>query len=320
MLRRAATVLVVVASAVWVSPAPVLAVEPGDWTPVFSESFDDPGALPPGCAAYDGVADGTLGGAGGEGGGGAEASYFRPEAVTVSGGRLHLALHRRAYGGRQFVTGELRCLGAAQQFGRYEFRARVAVGAGISSVAMLRPVDEPPGQDASQLEITARPGGEQGLVRNGTGAQTSVRPLPGPFSDWHAYTIEWAPTGFRVLVDGKERAADPGVSTRHRWFGFAVTTGGPGTQGSPGTPGPSTALPAEFEVDYLRVYAYAPDSPLPAGAAQPSTVHNAVPGSPGGHRWSLWLAVVATAMAAVALFAFVLRKTRPHRPPPAHRA
>ena len=308
MLRRVATVLVVAASAVWVSPAPVLAVDPGDWTPVFSESFDDPGVLPPGCAAYDGAPDGAFGASG------AEASYFRPEAVTVSGGRLHLALHRRTYGGRPFVTGGLRCLGAAQQFGRYEFRARVPVGAGISSIAMLRPVDQQPGQNASQLEITARPGEEQALVRNGTGTGTSVQTLPGPFSDWHAYTIEWAPTGFRVLVDGKERSADPGVSTQQRWFGFAVTTRGPGTQGTP------TALPAEFQVDYLRVYAFAPDSSLPAVAAQPSTVHNAVPGSPSGHRWSLWLAVVATVTAAVALFAFVVRKTRPHRPPPSHRA
>ncbi|WP_460494425.1 hypothetical protein [Dactylosporangium cerinum] len=59
MLRRAATMLVAVASAMWVAPAPVLAVEPSDWQPVFSESFDDSGALPPGCAAYDGVSDGT---------------------------------------------------------------------------------------------------------------------------------------------------------------------------------------------------------------------------------------------------------------------
>lgn len=303
MLRRAATIMVVVASAIWVVPAPVLAVEPVDWTPVFSESFDDPGALPPGCAAYDGAPE--------EPSDGTEASYFRPEAVTVSGGRLHLALHRRAYGGKPFVTGELRCLGAAQQYGRYEFRARVPVGAGISSVAMLRPVDQQAPQHASQLEITVGPGEETALVRNGSGTDTSVRTLPGPFSDWHSYAIEWAPTGFKVFVDGKERSSDPGVSTAQRWFGFAVTTSGPAT---------STALPAEFQVDFLRVYAFAPASSLPAVAAQPSTVHGAMPGTPSGHRWSLWLAVLAIVMAAVALFVLVVHKTRPHRPPPSHRA
>lgn len=305
MLRPGATIMVVVASAIWVAPAPVLAAAPSDWTPVFSEAFDDPGALPPGCAAYDGAAEGASG---------AEASYFRPEAVTVSGGYLHLALHRRTYGGKAFVTGELRCLGAAQQYGRYEFRARVPVGAGISSVAMLQPVDQRPGQNASQLEITARPGEEKALVRNGSGADTSVRTLPGPFSDWHSYVIEWAPAGFKVFVDNRERSADPAVSSEHRWFGFAVTTSGSGT------PGTSTTLPAEFQVDFLRVYALAPGSSLPAVAAPPSTVPNAVPGTPGGHRWSLWLAVAATVMAAAALFVLVVHKTRPHRPPPSHRA
>ncbi|GAA3226391.1 glycoside hydrolase family 16 protein [Dactylosporangium siamense] len=314
MLRRAATMLVVVASAMWVAPAPVLAVEPSDWQPVFSESFDDSGALPPGCAAYDGVSDGTSDGVAEGGAGGASASYFRPEAVTVSGGKLHLALHRRAYGGKAFVTGELRCLGAAQQFGRYEFLARVPLGAGISSIAMLRPVDQQVAQHTSQLEITAQPGEEKALVRNGSGAGTSVRTLPGPFSDWHSYAIEWSPAGFKVFVDGKERVADPAVSTAQRWFGFAVTTSGSAT------PGTSTALPAEFQIDFLRVYALAPGSSLPAVAAQPSTVTNAVPGTPRGHRWSLWLAVAATVMAAVALFVLVVHKTRPHRPPPSHRA
>ncbi|MEV4509715.1 glycoside hydrolase family 16 protein [Dactylosporangium sp. NPDC049525] len=314
MLRRAATIVLVVVSAIWVVPAPVLAVDPADWTPVFSESFDDPGALPPACAAYDGVSDGTSDGVSDGTAGGASASYFRPEAVTVSGGKLHLALHRRSYGGKAFVTGELRCLGAAQQYGRYEFLARVPMGAGISSIAMLRPVDQQVAQHTSQLEITAVPGEEKALVRNGSGADTSVRTVPGPFSDWHSYAIEWSPAGFKVFVDGKERVADPGTSTAQRWFGFAVTTSGSAT------PGTSTALPAEFQVDFLRVYALAPGSSLPAVAAPPSTVPNALSGTPRGHRWSLWLAVAATVMAAVALFVLVVHKTRPHRPPPSHRA
>src|SRR4051812_18657773 len=79
MLRRAATIVVVVASAIWVAPAPVLAVDPTDWIPVFSESFDDPGALPPACAAYDGVSDGTSDGVTDGTAGGVSASYFRPE-------------------------------------------------------------------------------------------------------------------------------------------------------------------------------------------------------------------------------------------------
>ena len=303
MFRRATAVLVVVASAVLAFPGRVNASDPVGWQPVFSNSFDDAGALPPGCSAYDGAPEG------------AQASYFRPEAVTVSEGHLRLALHRRTYGGKPFITGELRCAGAAQQFGRYEFRARVPVGAGIESVALLRPVSVEAVRHGSQLEIMAKPGAEQAVVSNGDGSGTTTQVLPGPFSDWHTYVIEWAPSGFKVYVDSKVRSLDPAVSTEPRWFGFAVTTGD-----RVGTPGSSTALPAEFQIDYLRIWAFMPVAAAP-GAASPSTVE-AAPGAdrPVSRHWSLWLAVIAVVASALALFAFVIHKTRPHRPPSSHRA
>lgn len=308
MLTRAATALAVVASTLWVTvlgcPARAGAADPPGWRPVFSESFDDAGSLPAGCAAYDGAPEG------------AQASYFRPEAVTVADGSLRLALHRRAYGGKPYVTGELRCLGAVQQYGRYEFRARVPAVAGIGSTAMLQPVDPHAQQHTSLLAIVAKPGDERAYVRNGSGADTSVRTVPGVYNSWHTYVIEWAPSGFRVYVDGRERTLDPQVSTQARWFGFAVTTGDQWT----GTPAASTALPAEFQIDFLRIWAFEPVESGPAVAAQPSTVDGAVPAPPARHRWSLWLAVAATVMAAIALFAFVVHKTRPHRPPSSHRA
>jgi hypothetical protein len=41
---------------------------------------------------------------------------------------------------------------------------------------------------------------------------------------------------------------------------------------------------------------------------------------PVSRHWSLWLAVIAVVASALALFAFVIHKTRPHRPPSSHRA
>jgi beta-glucanase (GH16 family) len=307
MLRRVTTALVVVASTALTFvavPDRVNASDPAGWRRVFSNSFDVANTLPTWCSAYDGAPEG------------AQASYFRPEAVTVTGGRLHLSLHRRAYAGHRFVTGELRCLGAAQQFGRYEFRARVPVGAGIESVALLRPVDVQAARHGSQLAITAKPGAEQAVVSNGDGNDTTTRTLPGKFSDWHTYVIEWTPSGFRVFVDSQPRSVDAAASTEPRWFGFAVTTGD-----KAGTPGASTALPAEFQVDYLRIWAFEPVASAPAVAAQPTTAAAAAsgPGS-GGRNWSLWLAVIAMVASALALFALVVHKTRPHRPPSGHRA
>jgi len=310
MLRRVAVLLIAAASTMWIcvfaQPSRVQAADPVGWRPVFSESFDDAG-LPPVCAPYDGASDGT------------QASYFRPEAVTVEDGHLILALHRRTYGGKPFVTGELRCLGAVQQYGRYEFSARVPVGAGIESLAILRPLDGQAPQHGSQLAVMARPGEpERADISNGNGTATTLRTISGSFSSgWHTYLIEWAPSGFRVVIDGKERSLDPEVSTVQRWFGFAVTAGGDRV----GTPDASTALPAQFQIDYLRIWAFEPVASAPAVAAPPSTVDQARPGNGvPGRRWSLWLAVAAVLTAALALVAFVIRKTRPHRPPSSHRA
>jgi hypothetical protein len=307
MLRRVAILLVAVASTMWIcvfgQPVRVSAADPVGWRPLFSESFDDPGALPTICTAFDGAPEG------------AQAGYFRPEAVTVANGHLVLALQRRNYGGKQFVTGELRCLGAVQQYGRYQFSAQAPVGAGIESLALLRPM-EGPAEHGSQLAIMAKPGAETADVSNGNGKGVTVSTLSGPFNGWHTYLIEWAPSGFRVLVDNQERLRDPAVSTAQRWFGFAVTAGD-----RAGQPGASTALPAEFRIDYLRIWAFDPVSSAPAAGASKSTVDNALHRrQPAGHRWTRWLAVAAAATAALALVTFVIRKTRPHRPPSSHRA
>ncbi|MFG2036470.1 hypothetical protein [Dactylosporangium sp. NPDC048998] len=105
------------------------------------------------------------------------------------------------------------------------------------------------------------------------------------------------------------------ASTVLTWFGFAVTTGA-----RAGTPDSSTALPAEFQVDYLRIWAFEPAASARA-AGQPSTVDAAAGAPPpAGRHWSLWPAVAAMVTAALALLALVIRKTRPHRPPSEHRA
>ncbi|MET7394688.1 glycoside hydrolase family 16 protein [Dactylosporangium sp. NPDC005572] len=287
---RLTALLAVAVTTVFAAPAPARAGDPVGWTPFFSDSFDDAGILPPACIAFE------------------DSTSFRREAVTVSDGRLRLALRRA---GGAYVTGELQCPGVAQQYGRYEFRARVPVGAGIESMVLLRPMDGAAADHASELSLTTLGEQDRAFVSNGDGRGTSTRTLTGNFRDWHVYVIEWAPSGFRVTVDGTERLADPAVSTALRWFGFAVTAG---------TPAPSTSLPAEFQVDYLRVWAFTPVASAPPPSAAPSIVDGAFrpPGGPG-HGWSMWLGVAAAAMVGMALAALVVHKTRPHRPPPSHR-
>ncbi|WP_432986118.1 hypothetical protein [Dactylosporangium sp. CA-233914] len=137
------------------------------------------------------------------------------------------------------------------------------------------------------------------MVSNSDGTNTTTSPVAGALRDWHTYVIAWAPSGFRVSVDGTRRSLDPAVSTEPRWFGFAVTTGD------------EADTPAEFQIDYLRIWAFDPVASAPA--ARPSTVDSARRGAPGP-------ALVALAGRGRGHGALVIHKTRPYRPPSALRA
>jgi hypothetical protein len=293
---RAAVVLVVAGSPFWANPVRVNAAEPVGWRPLFSESFDGRTTLPPACTPLDGAQD---------------AGYFRPDEVRVAGEELRLSLHRRSFGGRSYTSGGVRCAGLTQQYGRYEFRAKVPAGAGVESVAEL----SGPEKQTSSLRVLARPGDERMFVVNGYGTGETTDSRPGRYSgQGHTYLIEWAPSGLRVFVDGRQEFLDARVSVEQRSFGFSVRTGDAVT----GQPDASTPLPAEFAIEYLRVWAYDPAASPASSTLDDSNPPAAAPSRSGGN-WSGWLAGLAIAALVVAGAALFLYKTRPHRPRPGHR-
>jgi hypothetical protein len=108
----------------------------------------------------------------------------------------------------------------------------------------------------------------QAYLTNQHGSGSSQVTVAGRHSDdFHTYTIEWSPSFFRVLIDGTIRMTDAHGSARDEWMGFAMSSGDRLT----GVPDATTQLPAEFQVDALRVYAYDPqanpidDAPQAAG-------------------------------------------------------
>jgi hypothetical protein len=292
---RAAVIVAAAASTLWVCPVRVNAGEPVGWQPAYSASFDDRGALPVWCTATDGAL---------------ATSYLRPDEVRVTDGELRLGMRQRAYGGRGYTSGGIRCTGATQRYGRYEFRAFVPAGAGIDSAAVLWPAA---GDDQRQVSMVHVAAGQLS-VANGHGDGVTQSTAAGRFGDgFHVYVIEWAPSGFRVSVDGRESITDARVSAARRAFGFTLSP-----VGQPA----ATALPAELRIDYLRIWAYdplaspvwTPTAPTSGPAAGSSTVDQ------GGGHWLRWLSIVAVVAALVAVVVFAVRLTRPHRPSPGHRA
>lgn len=232
------------------SPAAAQAAEPVGWTPVFASDFSGD-ALPPQCRAYDGPYEG------------AGASYYRPDEVTVGGGFLRLGIHRRDFGNKPYTTGGVGCLALAQRYGRYEYRAKAPAGAGIDAYMALWP-ESNAANDAALIDVVAKPGAEKAVLSNRHAAGTTSKTVNGLFSDgFHTFTVEWAPTGFRVLIDGKQQLSDGRVSTARRWFGLAVSSG----DSLSGLPDAATTLPAEFLVDFVRVWAYDPSAGRPGNSS-----------------------------------------------------
>jgi beta-glucanase (GH16 family) len=285
-------VLVITATVVGLVPAQAGAAEPVGWRPVFSEAFDPPSS---GCTASAGPASD---------------SYDLPDEVTVSDGYLRLHLRRRAYQSFTFTSGSVRCAAALQQYGRYEFRARAAGGPGVASYVVL---NGPAPSEDSRLDLLTTATGVRTLLHNGYGGGTTERADDATGTDFHTYILEWAPSGFRVYVDGTPRLVDAHVSTAQRTLGFGVTPAGGLTT--------ATALPAEFAVDYLRVWAYEPStSPAPAGSASSVQVAGTA-GAPRSDRHLFgWLIGTAATALLVAALAFGVWRTRPRRPRPGHRA
>ncbi len=89
-------------------------------------------------------------------------------------------------------------------------------------------------------------------------SQSSSYAVPGtPAGGFHGYRVEWETGAMRWYVDGalvwtRDASTTPGYATTFNkpyQLHLNVEVGG-----APGTPDVGTPLPADFQVDYVRVY------------------------------------------------------------------
>jgi beta-glucanase (GH16 family) len=288
----AAVLLIVSAYAVWGIPARVNAEGVG-WLPVFVDDFGPATKVHDRCTTLDGPQEGT-------------ASAYRADDVRVYGGRLVLVAERRAAGDRAYTVGGLSCSSLTQQYGRYEFQAALPAAPGLSALVALTPMDGA-AAEASSVQLLAG----KVHVTNGSSGTPLGADLDVSTEQPHDYAIEWAPSGFKVYVDGKERFRDAKVSAARRWITLSVRVGDART----GPADASTGLPAEFALKYLRVYAYDPTA-----SAEPSpspSPPRPVAGPPhGAAGW--WIGGVI-GVALVLAIGIVIYRARPPKRRPGHR-
>ncbi|WP_219412944.1 glycoside hydrolase family 16 protein [Pseudonocardia nigra] len=178
------------------APVPVAAAAPLEeppppvdpqWRPVGGDEFNAPALDTAAWNLYDSV-------------GGFGTGYRKPEAISQSDGTLKITAKGDVSGGMGHEFGQL--------YGRWEFRARTDAGRGFGSAILLWPDSEQWPEDG-ELDIMEVPGENRDLAHFVVhwGAENHVHgtAVPGDYTQWHTFAVEWLPDRITWYVDGAKQ-------------------------------------------------------------------------------------------------------------------
>jgi beta-glucanase (GH16 family) len=191
---------------------------------------------------------------------------YAPESLALSGGQLHIVARRTAaneipvhYDGqdREYISGVVTTYGTfAQTYGRFEIRCRIPAGQGLRPGFLLRPVPLSPLPGIDVFE-TAGSVPSKIFFANRWGTEQTERSFADSFTvsdlsaDFHIIAVEWERNQITWSVDGKERFRSvDGIPHQPMYLLIDLAVGGRLAH----APDQSTALPASFDIDYIRVY------------------------------------------------------------------
>jgi beta-glucanase (GH16 family) len=237
----------------------------GSWTLAWSDEFNG-NTIDPNTWTYD---------IGASGWGNNELEYYTSNAANsyVADGCLHIAALKPSPGHRHYTSARMKSQGLFSfQYGRIEWRAQLPHGVGfwpalwllgtnISSVGWPR---------CGEIDVVENKGSDlemdQGSLHSGSDETAIYHFLDGDsVTNFHTYTLDWAPKAFLFYVDGHL------YETQTRWSSalgayptpfdqpffiiMNIAVGG-NYLGNPGTDkiDAESSFPGEMLVDYVRIY------------------------------------------------------------------
>jgi beta-glucanase (GH16 family) len=241
----------------------------GLWTRVFTEEFDD-SALDEGkwvtCYWWSNTGCTNLSNN--------ELQWYVPENAMIAGGALRLRALKGAVIGHEerefpYTSGMVtsgRKYGESRSddrfsltYGYVEVRAKVPAGQGLWPAVWLLPSDqrstpeidvmETLGHQPNVLEMHYHYEDADGEKRNAGHDVTTVDLS----LDWHVYGVEWGPEAIIWYLDGVERwryVDRATISDEPMYVLMNLAVGG----NWPGDPDQTTIFPADFLIDYVRVW------------------------------------------------------------------
>lgn len=198
-----------------------------------------------------------------------ELQAYVPNAFEVRDGILLIKTKRQRayYAGktRDFTSGMASTYGKfAQQYGRFEIRCKAPKGDGLWPAFWMLPIPLGWPPEIDILEILGHATDEVHMTHHwGTGSNTAEENIEsngmmfkGPdFSeDFHVFAVEWSAEEIVWFVDGVERHRTTDAKNIPDQPMYVLVNLALGNGGWPGAVTEKTPIPAQFEIDYVRVY------------------------------------------------------------------
>lgn len=233
---------------------------------VWAEEFDQDGRADSAKWRYD---------TGGGGWGNHELQYYTPgDNAEISGGVLTIEARKEKMGGRDYTSCRLVTRNAGDWlYCKVEARAKLPAGTGTWPAIWMLPTDWAYGSwpASGEIDIMEHVGYNPNVIvqsvhmeryHGGAAKNKSLR-VQGVCEEFHLYGVEWLPDRIIFSVDGKPtwtyRPADftesptkevwPFDKRMHLLVNLAFGGDWGGAQGVD-----ENCLPAQFQVDYIRVY------------------------------------------------------------------
>jgi len=224
---------------------------------VWSDEFNTDGLPDPAKWGYD---------LGAGGWGNAEAEYYtnRKENASISNGTLKITAQKENYSGSAYTSARILTKDKyAFTFGKVEVKAKVPTGVGtwpaiwmlgsnISSVSWPAcgeiDIMEHIGRDQNKIYGTLHYTGHSGGNANG-----STKVISNASTEFHIYTLEWAPNVIKIAVDNQvyHNVFNSSDLPFNRDFFIIMNLAMGGNFAGPIDPAFTSAT---MEVDYIRVY------------------------------------------------------------------
>ncbi|MFC4949413.1 family 16 glycosylhydrolase [Pseudonocardia sp. GCM10023141] len=183
--------------------------------------------------------------------GGFGTGYRKPEAISQSDGQLHITAREDVSGGMGNTLGQL--------YGRWEFRAKTTPGRGFGSAILLWP-DSGKWPDDGEVDIMEVPSENRDLAHFvlhwGSTNQINGNAVPGNYTQWHTFAVEWLPDRITWYVDGVKQYENTDKAAIPTTPMHLTVQLDQGPQKDWILPRDDTT-PAEvsLDVDYVRIYA-----------------------------------------------------------------